>query len=465
MACRDGHDGGFIQEIFTGMRCKFIDKIARFVERKELFRDGGRYIVTLSGGSDSVALLLVMLRLGRNLKIDAAHCNFHLRGEESDRDERFCADLCQRLGVELHRAHFDTRTYASSRHQSIEMAARELRYNYFGQLCASLDADGICVAHHQDDSVETFLINLLRGAGIDGLCGIRARNQRILRPLLCVGRQDILDFLASAEQPFVTDSTNLVPDVVRNKIRLRLLPLLEEIAPAARRQILLAAERIDEARTVVDSALKTERDEVCHDGRIDMDMLKRQPSPPLLLHRLLSPYGFNAAQESEILASDAACQSRRWLSPTHEAWLIGHELVTEEIDNQANIEMRLSIEGVYDLPDGRRLRLRSMPRESLDAIPHEPWRAALDADKAGFPLLLRNPVRGDTFRPYGMMGRRKPLGRFLTDAKLSPRERRHTLLLLAADGEIAWVLGHRVSHSAAVSGHTRRVLLAEIMGQ
>jgi len=440
----------------------FVDRVVGFARSKSLFRSGGKYIVALSGGADSVALLLVMLRTRLNLTIEAAHCNFHLRGEESDRDERFCTDLCGRLGVELHRAHFDTRAYASLHHQSIEMAARELRYAYFAKLAASVDADGVCVAHHQDDSIETFLINLLRGTGIDGLCGIRALNGLILRPLLCVGRREILDFLAAEGQSFVTDSTNLVPDVTRNRIRLQLLPLMEEIAPAARRQILLAAERIDEARTVTEMSLQVQAGAVAESGRIRMDKLKSVPSPSLLLHYLLHPYGFNASQEREILASEAADSSRRWFSSTHSACLLGQCLTIEEANDEDAVEMRLPIEGTYNLPDGRQLRIETLAIESLDAIPREPWRVALDAERVAFPLLLRNPQQADSFCPYGMKGRRKSLGRFLTDEKVAPNARRRTLLLLSATGEIAWVLGHRVAHFAAITPRTRRVIVAEI---
>lgn len=444
------------------MESRFIDKVCAYAEQKALFRDGCRYVVALSGGADSVALLLTMLRLGHGLKIDAAHCNFHLRGEESDRDENFCVALCQKLGVELHRAHFDTRSYVSLHHQSIEMAARELRYNYFEKLSYSLGADGICVAHHQDDSIETFLINLLRGTGINGLCGIRPRNGQILRPLLCVSRQEILEFLASEQQPYVTDSTNLVPDVVRNKIRLQLLPLMEQIAPAARRQILAASERIDEARTVVEESLQQQAAAVASAGHIDMAKLQEMPSPSLLLHHLLRGYGFNASQEAEILASEAADSSRRWLSSSHEACLLGHDLSIDEADLEAPISMSLPIEGLYNLPDGRQLRISLMPRESLKQIPRNPWCAAMDAEKLSFPLLLRNPREADTFCPYGMKGQKKSLSRFLTDAKLSPRQRRHTLILQSPTGEILWVIGHRVAHTVAITPRTRRVLVAEI---
>lgn len=166
---------------------------------------------------------------------EAVTCNFHLRGKESDRDENFCVALCERLGIKLHRCHFDTRSYAEARKISIEMAARELRYRYFEQLRQDIGAEAICVAHHQDDSIETLLMNLIRGTGINGLKGIQPINGHIIRPLLCVGRKDIEDYLNSLGQDYVTDSTNLVDDVMRNKIRLNVIPLLETINPNVRK--------------------------------------------------------------------------------------------------------------------------------------------------------------------------------------------------------------------------------------
>ena len=169
------------------------DTVDKYIRRHHLLKDDGKYLVALSGGADSVCLLLLLHQMG--YRVEACHCNFHLRGEESDRDEAFCTDLCQQLSVPIHRIHFDTREYAALHKESIELAARNLRYRYFRQLRQDIGADAICVAHHQDDSVETVLINLLRGTGIKGLRGILPVNGDIVRPLLSASRNDILEYL------------------------------------------------------------------------------------------------------------------------------------------------------------------------------------------------------------------------------------------------------------------------------
>ena len=185
----------------------FIRRVSQYIEEKHLLQPGDKVLVALSGGADSVALLRVLLRLG--YVCEAAHCNFHLRGEESLRDEQFVRELAARLDVPLHVIHFDTNEYAASHGVSVEMAARELRYGWFGQLRRECGARVVAVAHHRDDSVETFLLNLVRGTGINGLQGIRPVNGEVVRPLLCVSRAEILEYLASLGQAYVTDSTNL----------------------------------------------------------------------------------------------------------------------------------------------------------------------------------------------------------------------------------------------------------------
>ena len=194
----------------------FKQRVQQFINEKKLLDTYGKVLVALSGGADSVALLRVLLSSGYSC--ECAHCNFHLRGEESDKDELFVQHLCDRMGAKLHLAHFDTRSYASANKLSIEMAARELRYAWFEELRAQVGANAIAVAHHRDDSVETFLLNLLRGTGIDGLRGIPAHNGRVVRPLLQQSRADILDYLHAIGQDFVTDSTNLQDEYLRNKI-------------------------------------------------------------------------------------------------------------------------------------------------------------------------------------------------------------------------------------------------------
>lgn len=239
-----------------------LNKIKRFIASEHLLRVDALYLVALSGGADSVALLLCLKELG--YRVEAVHCNFQLRGEESMRDERFCEELCQRENIPLHKVHFDTQSYADLHKVSIEMAARELRYHYFFQLKEALKAEGICVGHHKEDSVETILINLVRGTGLSGLMGIRPRKNDIIRPLLCVTRHEIEDYLRRHASTFVTDSTNLMDDVVRNKIRLNILPQLTEINPSVTEAILTTANHLSEVEAIVQESLKEALEKAVH---------------------------------------------------------------------------------------------------------------------------------------------------------------------------------------------------------
>ena len=202
-----------------------LNKVKTYIDTHKLLRPDGRYIVGLSGGADSVALLLILKELG--YCVEAAHCNFHLRGKESQRDEEYCINLCKEQDVKLHLTRFQTAEYAELHKVSIEMSARTLRYNYFEALRQDIGADAVCVAHHRDDSVETVLLNLVRGTGLRGLMGIRPRNKYIIRPLLSCSKADIEAYLAAKGQVFVTDSSNLVADVKRNKLRLEVVPTLK----------------------------------------------------------------------------------------------------------------------------------------------------------------------------------------------------------------------------------------------
>jgi tRNA(Ile)-lysidine synthase len=191
-------------------------RVQTFIHSHGLFTDDSALLVALSGGADSVVLLRLLLRLG--YRCHAVHCNFHLRGEESLRDEHFVTELCQALGVPCEVVHFDTTSYAAQHKLSIEMAARELRYREFERIRHERSLDAIAVAHHQDDAVETLLLNLIRGAGINGLTGMKVRNGHVVRPLLSLTRQEIIDYLDRLGQPYVTDSTNLTDEYARNKI-------------------------------------------------------------------------------------------------------------------------------------------------------------------------------------------------------------------------------------------------------
>ena len=420
-------------------------KISDYISKHSLLSRDALHLVALSGGADSVALLRILRDL--DYKIEAAHCNFHLRGAESDRDEAFVRQLCDSLGIKLHLIHFDTETYASVHQVSIEMAARELRYGYFRSLCKDIGAETVCVAHHRDDAVETFLMNLLRGSGIHGLTGIRPKNGPIVRPLLCVGRQDILDYLHSIGQDYVTDSTNLESIVLRNKLRLQVLPLLKQLNPKAVENIDKTANYLREAEKVYNAYFAGNPD------RIHLDEILKQPSPECFLHEWLSPYGFNASQIAQILDALTGESGREFLSATHTLLIDRSQLVLEP--KQAEIKpLRIPEAGNYRFSPEI---LFSVKLTDDISISKSVECATLDAANIQFPLTVRQVASGDAFCPFGMEGR-KLVSDFLTDRKISLLEKRRQLVVTAANGDIIWLVGQRTDHRYRITASTHQVL-------
>ena len=437
---------------------KIEETVRQYIAQQRLLDRSCKHLVAVSGGADSVALLLILKRL--DYDVEAVHCNFHLRGQESDRDEAFVRSLCDREGVTIHLSHFDTTTYAELHQVSIEMAARELRYRYFEQLRQDIGAVEICVAHHQDDAVETLLMNLVRGAGIHGLTGIRPRNGHVVRPLLCVSRADIEDYLRSMGQDYVTDSTNLVPDVVRNKLRLQVLPLLRELNPAASENMAKTARRLADVETLYDLTVRRLADEVTVDGAIDVEVLLQGPAPESVLYELLTPKGFNPVQVEQIFSSLTGPSGRVFCSPTHEVVVDRGRLIVEE-RHETLPTMKIPETGTYHFMDGLKLRFSTTETQKISKTSDC---ATLDADKARFPFVIRPVQTGDRFQPFGMEGSRL-VSDFLTDRKYSVLEKRRQLVVTDATDNIVWLVGERVDQRYAVSADTRRVLEIQLVKQ
>ena len=419
-------------------------KVERYIERHKLLNSNDLYIIALSGGADSVALLLLLKNAHFN--VHAAHCNFRLRGDESDRDEAFCVELCQRLGVELHRAHFDTREYAELHKVSIEMAARELRYKWFEQLREDIGAAGICVAHHRDDSVETVLLKLVRGTGLRGLTGIQPRNGNILRPLLCVSRAEIEAFLAEKGQKYVTDSTNLKADVQRNIVRLEVLPLLRKLNPAVAENIQRTAEYLSEAQQVLNVAIARFNDS----NVLNISDIETYGSSEYLTFEWLKKYGFIGDQVRQIL--DADCGGMVHSEQGYDVLKDRGRLIVEPTLDPFN-PMRIPEEGTYVLGENMRLSVR----KKLVYVSKKAHIATLDAAKVRFPLTVRRVEEGDWMQPYGMKGR-KLLSDLMTDLKMTVFEKRRQLVVVDSQGAIVWAVGLRVSDFVAVSDATTAVV-------
>ena len=443
----------------------FLRKIEQFIEQKELMSKNQLYLVALSGGADSVALLLVLKRLGYN--VEAAHCNFHLRGEESDRDEDFCKDLCCELDIKLHLAHFDTQTNASLHGISIEMAARNLRYNYFEALLKDINASAVCVAHHKDDSAETLLLNLIRGTGIEGLTGIKSKNNRIVRPFLCVRRNEIINYLEQQNQSFVTDSSNLVNDVQRNKIRLDVMPLLQTINPSVVEHLNQTSEYVEDATAILNTTLEQMYDRVVllkteEQTIVDIERLEKEQSSNYLLWYILKNYGFNAAQIKQISSGLKISVGRVWESAIHALTINNNKIIVEPLFTCDTKEYRLIEEGLYHLNSKLSIEIKKESYSSDKGFSKDPKDVWIDADKVVFPLSIRLIKEGDRMIPLGMKGS-KLISDMLTDLKVSYFDRQRQYVLLDNKQQIIWLLGHRIDDRYKITSSTKTVLKIKLL--
>lgn len=389
------------------------------------------YLVALSGGADSVALALMMKE--RGLNVHALHCNFHLRGKESDRDENFVRHFCDDNNIPLEVCHFDTRNLAKKHGMSIEMEARELRYTWFAEQAQTLKAEAICVAHHKDDQAETLLLNLIRGTGMRGLAAMHPdrtiNGLRILRPLLDITKQEILDYLASRHQEYVTDSTNLERDALRNRIRLDVMPMLRELNP-----------------NITDCLART-----AHNVRMELDADSEEAS----YHKWLAPLGFSRQQILDIYAhrphgSDEiiSATGQIWHSSTHSLLMDRGKWILQEKtgDNAESIHELV----ITRLPSGTVIRKEDFTDRQ---------QALVDADSISGTLELRYVQTGDRFQPFGFVSGSKLVSDYLTDRKVSLFDKQKQLVAIdSATQRIVWLVGREIDNRYRITQSTKNIL-------
>ncbi|MBR1549327.1 MAG: tRNA lysidine(34) synthetase TilS [Bacteroidales bacterium] len=383
---------------------RFID----FNRKQHLVPPGEKVLLAVSGGRDSVTMAHLFSQA--RIPFAVAHCNFHLRPGDCDRDELFVRRLADSYGVPFHSVSFDTRSHAASHGMGIEEAARHLRYSWFATLCRDHGYACVATAHHRDDAIETFFLNLFRGTGIAGLHGIRPvsayGDTRLVRPMLCFSRADIDRYVEENRLPYVEDSTNALLDARRNQLRHRLLPLLRELYPSVDETMAANIERLHDAELIFRDHIETLRQQLLRPypsrlrdlpfviQALDLQALRALPTPLTVLFELLRPYGFNAAQAADML--HAKTTGKQFLSPTHIAEYHRGLLLLAPLAEEC-------VKG-----------------EGLE----RPWRP------------------GDRFRPKGMKGSRL-VSDFLKDLHLSRIEKAHVRLLVDADGHILSVVGLR----------------------
>ena len=434
-------------------------KVGSFITQHKLLQQGQKVLVALSGGADSVCLLLIMKALGYDCH--AAHCNFHLRGEESLRDEQFVTELCAQQNIPLYKTHFETLSYAKQHGVSIEMAARDLRYAYFECIIYEHCIPTLATGHHKDDKVETALLNMVRGTGIRGITSIKPQRQvsnsqslssnslssfNIIHPLLSLTHKEIIDYLTEKEQSWVEDSTNQDDDVARNIIRLNIIPQLERINPSATHNIITTIENLQEVERIYTSAIIHDI-EMCldADGVMNIQRLLSTVSPRSVLHEWLAGRGFNRSQEQNILQSAISGQSGKMFETTDERLLVDRDTLILESSQHFITPSDITIQRV--------------PSDKV-TIQVDSNHAYLDAAKVKGKLTIREAQPSDTFHPFGMKGR-KLLSDFMTDRKLNLFQKRHQLVVCDSS-DIAWLVGLRASECYRVDNSTTDVFVLTV---
>jgi len=434
-----------------------IHKIKSFIEHEKLLTWEQSIIAGFSGGSDSVALLFILNRLG--FKCIAAHCNFMLRGDESNRDEDFCRKFARDYGITAFESiSFNTKEYAVIHHISIEMAARELRYNWFEKLRQKYNAQAIAVAHHRDDSVETMLLNLIRGTGIRGLSGIRPKNNMIVRPLLCVSKDEITQFIQDNQLPSVTDSSNLATEYKRNYIRLQLLPMMEKINPSIKATLARTSNYLADVEKIYENALEDNKKIIqSYDNGnaiISIESLLRQEAPKSQLYELLKTYGFTPVISEEIFNALNSESGKKFYAPK-----TGYVLVKDrnKLVIYRSRKDEKTVFRIFENDDLSRLPVNLSISKTLItgnfSISKEPSTATFDYNKLQFPLTLRRWRHGDRFIPFGMKGFKK-LSDFFIDAGYSLKDKENAWIL-CDNKDIIWIAGKRTDNRFRINGKSK----------
>ncbi|MFF5383947.1 tRNA lysidine(34) synthetase TilS [Pedobacter suwonensis] len=431
-----------------------------FIEKQKLFVQGNRILLAVSGGKDSVLMLHLFKAIG--VDIGVAHCNFNLRADEAQRDESFVALLAKNFELPFYVTHFDTKKYAAENKISTQMAARELRYNWFEEIRRTAGYDYIALAQHQNDAVETLLINLTRGTGISGLHGILPKRDLLIRPLLFLNRQQIDEIVRVNNIDFVEDSSNASTKYTRNKIRLEVVPHLQAINPNLEKTFAENIARFAELETLLNIQVQKLAAEILNkrnDGiYISLDEISKLKPQKLLLYELLKPFNFGENVVQEILDSLKAMSGTHFFSTTHQAIINRNDLVI--VEKSASVTANQFIHpATTNIVFGNVEISLVFTREVKFEVNLN--RAFINADKLIFPLVLRNWQNGDKFIPLGMRNPKKVSDYFI-DEKVPLHLKKVTPILVNGNGEIIWIAGMRQDNRYKLPTATKKVAIFEL---
>ena len=433
------------------------ERLEKYIKKNHLFKLGNKLLLTISGGADSVALTYLLRELNYNFSL--AHCNFGLRNKQSDKDEDFVKSLAKKLNVACFTKSFETKDFADENKISIQMAARDLRYNWFEQIRKENDFDFILTAHHRDDDMETFFINLLRGTSIKGMLGIHSKKGKVVRPFLFAQKQEIYNFLQKNKIEFREDNSNKEIKYLRNKIRLNLMPLLQEINPSISNTISQEMEYLSGVANIYFLEIETQKKRIIKKRKdfftISIDALKKLNPLGTYLYEILKPFGFSNIDD--IMLGISGQSGKQFFSATHRITIDRKQLIIQTISANKKTQIQINkndkecfspIHLAFSITENR-----SFKKDKNTAM--------LDYEKLQFPLVLRKWQKGDFFTPLGMKGKKK-LSDFFVDNKISIPEKEN-IWVLCSSSEIIWVIGHRISEKGKISETTKKAYIVQLL--
>ncbi len=433
------------------------DRFTTFINEHHLFTKNHRLLVAVSGGVDSVVLCHLCKEAGFNFGI--AHCNFQLRGEDSYRDEAFVREWSKQLDVPFHVVQFATQQYAEEKKLSTQVAARNLRYEWFKQVCQERGYDFILTAHHADDNIETVLMNFFRGTGINGLTGMQPAHQEVRRPLLFAKRSELEAYLKRHELLFVQDESNLHDDYTRNYFRNTVLPMIAKTYPEVQQNLLENISRFKEVDILYRQELsRVARKLLVQKGEewyMPVLLLQKTPAMKTVLLELIKPFGFKATQLNEVVQLLDSDSGRYILSSSHRVLKDRKHLIISPLKKNHKATVVVEEPGTIDFTGGV-LHFMQTQKTAPGTGEHV---ALLDAALIDYPLLLRPWRAGDYFYPLGMKGKKK-LAKFFVDQKLSLADKER-VWVLEMNRKIIWVVGYRIDDRFKVTDKTQSVLKIE----
>ena len=420
-----------------------------------------RLLVAVSAGVDSLVLTHLLVR--SNFKIELAHCNFLLRGEDANDDELFVSELAKELSLKIHTKQFDTKRFAENEKLSIQMAARKLRYDWFNELLQEHELDFVITAHHLDDCLETFLINLTRATGLEGLTGIPAKNDKVMRPFLPFSKTDILTYAQTNHLNWREDSSNNDTKYIRNKLRKEVIPGLKEINPGLLNAFKQTQSYLEQSQLIIDERMQELKKNLISTGqddviKINISKIKKLSHPKAYLYQLLKEYNFT--EWNDVVALLDAQSGKQVLSRSHRLIKDRDFLLLQLLGPIEGAKTFAWSKNQEELQAEGFILRRSeanngMPTESNKKVIY------LDESTLRFPLRLRKWQEGDTFYPFGMQGKKK-LSKYFKDEKYSLLDKENAWVLCSGQ-EIVWLVGKRMDDRFKVTENTKKIIQIEYL--